>query len=404
MHGPFDFNLRHLDATLAISQHGSLKAASDAVNLSQPALTQALAKLEKSLGVHLFERQASGTTLTAAGALFLPRVARAIERLRDAGRRLRRSMRLPPIQFFERVTSMGHLQALVAVEGTGGYVLAARTLGLAQPSVHRAVKELEATLGMPLLERAGRAMRPTPQGERLVVAIRLMASELQAGLDELATAARVGAARIRIGALPLSRSALLPDTLALFMRDHPQTDITIIEGPYEELLAALIGAEIDFIVGALRHPAPTSAIVQEPLFAEDLFIVARSGHPLAGSADATAAALATYPWIVGATGSPMRQRWDAIFADSAKPAVQIESSSILLARGLIIDGDWLALMSKDQFRIERATGLLAPVGGPVPGSRRLIGVTTRTDWLPTTAQAALIACLKQKAAVRSSVS
>lgn len=402
MISPFKLNLRHLDAVLAIAKQGSIKAASEAVNLSQPALTQALAKLEKALGQRLFERHASGASPTPSGAIFLPRAARALHRLQDAGVRARRSMRLSPIRFFERLTSMGHLEALVAVEKAGSYVLAARDVGLAQPSVHRAVKELEATLAIPLLERVGRAVRPTLQGSRLVIGIRLMASELQAGLDELAIAARSGTARIRIGALPLSRSGLLPDTLAPFTRDHPHAETSIIEGPYEELLAALIRAEIDFILGALRDPVPTRAVKQEALFDDDLFIVARSGHPLAGARTPASEALATYPWIVGATGSPMRQRWEAIFADGEPPATRIESSSILLARGLIVAGDWLALMSKDQFRIDEAGDVLAPVGGPLAGSRRHIGITTRADWLPTTAQAALIEVLREKSALRSS--
>ena len=39
---PFDLNLRHLRALLAIREHGSITAAADVVSLSQPALTQGL--------------------------------------------------------------------------------------------------------------------------------------------------------------------------------------------------------------------------------------------------------------------------------------------------------------------------------------------------------------------------
>ena len=48
---PFDLNLRHLRALLAIREHGGITAAADAVSLSQPALTQGLAKLEHSLAI-----------------------------------------------------------------------------------------------------------------------------------------------------------------------------------------------------------------------------------------------------------------------------------------------------------------------------------------------------------------
>ena len=54
--GPFELNLRHLRAVSAIVARGSMSAAAEAVSLSQPALTQGIAKLEQQLEVLLFER------------------------------------------------------------------------------------------------------------------------------------------------------------------------------------------------------------------------------------------------------------------------------------------------------------------------------------------------------------
>jgi len=401
---PFELNLRHLDALLGIATHGSINAASNAVNLSQPALTQALAKFETTLGVHLFERHPKGAKPTDAGRLFLGRAERAIDFIRNGGRRLRRSARLPPIAYFERIASMGHLHALVAVDKAGSYALAAREIGLSQPSVHRAVKELEAMLGMHLLVRTGRSMQTTPLGSKLVMAVRLMAAELQAGLDELAALSDESAATIRIGALPLPRSGLLPEALSRFKQAYPHSTVSIIEGPYPELLGALIKAEIDLVVGALRDPAPTRDILQHPLFEDDLFIVARTGHPLATKPLATPETISQYPWVAGAQGSPMRARWESLFTGTKLPPIRIDCSSIMVARGLLLNGDWLALMSRDQFRLEQAAGLLAPIGGPVPGSRRRIGLTVRKGWLPTSAQSALVGAIEAAAGNRSSAS
>lgn len=47
---PFDLNLRHLRALIAITEQGSISGAADQVSLSQPALTQGLAKLEDQFG------------------------------------------------------------------------------------------------------------------------------------------------------------------------------------------------------------------------------------------------------------------------------------------------------------------------------------------------------------------
>jgi LysR family transcriptional regulator, regulator for genes of the gallate degradation pathway len=389
----FELSLRHLDAVASVAKCGSISAAVSAVNLSQPALTQGLAKLEDQVGHRLFERQPTGIVATAAGTLFLPRIERAIEQISDGCRVLRRSARLKPLAYPERTLSMAQLRALSSVQRAGSYAMAARTIGLAQPSVHRAVRELELILGVPLLVRVGRSMRATEATDRFIRAVRVAVAELEAGLDELAALTCVGAGRIVIGSLQLPRAALLPKALALFAQSHPNTAISVIEKPYSELLADLCGGDIDFVLGALRDPTPSPDVMQRELFSDSLSIVARAAHPLARQCAQDLATLARYPWVVGARGAPMRAIWAKMFAPVSPPAQQIECSSILTARGLLLNGDWLALMSRDQFRLEEAGGLLVSIGPPVPGSDRKIGITTRVDWRPTATQAAMLSAI-----------
>ena len=83
---PADFNLRHLRAFCAVADGGSLSAASEVVFLSQPAITQAIAKLEKALGTPMFVRKSRGVFLTEPGALFRNRAERALSRISDGVR------------------------------------------------------------------------------------------------------------------------------------------------------------------------------------------------------------------------------------------------------------------------------------------------------------------------------
>ena len=401
MVAPFELSLRHLDAAIAVKREGGIGAASSSINLSQPALTHSLAKLEQQLGHRLFDRQARGTTATAAGDLFVARAEQALSLLVEGGRRVRRSARLKPIAHLERLVTMSQVRALAMVERFGSYAHAAREMGYAQPSVHRAVKELEAVLGVELLLRSGRTVLPSERATRLVSAIRLMASELQAGLDELAAIEQTGAGRILIGGLPLPRAGVLPEALALFAKDHAATDVTVVEGPYLELISSLRSGEIDFALSDLRDPEPASDIEQIELFTDVFYIVANAAHPLAGSRVPPVETLAQYPWIVGNCGSPMRTIWESLFKVH-KPVSRIDCGSILTLRKLLIEGDWLALMSPDVFDIEQSAGLLTTVGGPLPGHLRRIGVTVRADWRPTAAQSALLAALKTAGLRRTS--
>lgn len=85
---PFDLNLRHLRALLAIQDHNSITVAADAVSLSQPALTQGLAKLERQFGYVLFERRSDGMVITPVGVIVLDRVRTAIDHLTAGARGL----------------------------------------------------------------------------------------------------------------------------------------------------------------------------------------------------------------------------------------------------------------------------------------------------------------------------
>jgi DNA-binding transcriptional LysR family regulator len=388
----FGLNLRHLDAVIAVAEARSISAAALAVNMSQPALTQAVARLEQRLGQALFERQRQGVRLTRAGELFLRRGARGLDQLAESIGATRRSARLPVLAHPERAVSATQLRAFAAVERTGSFAAAARGIALSQPSVHRAARELELVIGTPLLVRVGQAMRATPAGQRIARGIRLALGEWQAGLDEVEALAREGAGQVRVGTLPLPRAGLVPAALARFAPAHPGARITVIEGPYAELLFSLRGGEIDLLVGALRDPVP-DGLVQRSLFDDELFVVARAGHPLAGTRPA-AKVLAGYPWVVGAHGAPMRATWERMFAPDAPPASLIECASVLITRGLLLGGDWLALMSVDQFRLEERAGLISRIGGSVSGSRREIGVASRIGWMPTATQAAFLTALE----------
>ncbi len=60
-------NLRHLAAFLEVAQRRNISQASGHIHLSQPAITQAIAKLERDLGVELFERGPTGMEPTEPG-------------------------------------------------------------------------------------------------------------------------------------------------------------------------------------------------------------------------------------------------------------------------------------------------------------------------------------------------
>ncbi|KAF1017254.1 MAG: HTH-type transcriptional regulator TsaR [Stenotrophomonas maltophilia] len=398
-----ELNLKHLHALVAVHVHGGISAAAPRINLFQPALTQAIARLERQLDAALFDRQPGGMSATEAALLLVPRVERALGSLARGVRLARRAARLPALPALERRLTLSQLRALTAVDTAGSYTLAAARAGLSQPAMHRAVRDLEAVIEVPLLLRRGKTLQATPAATRLLRQVRLALSELAAGVDELAALRDQQGGRLAIGVMPLARAILLPQALARFARAWPGATVNVVEGPFAELLSDLREGGLDLLVGAIRDLSAVPDVVQEGLFDDDPVIVGRSGHPLAGQARLGFDTLLAYPWVIPASGAPVRARWERMFRENGHepPALRIECGSVVITRGLLLEDDWLTLMSRDQFVFECRAGVLTEIGLAGHSLRRRIGLTTRADWHPTRPQRAFLQTFREVCAERS---
>ena len=366
-------NLRHLAAIARIAELGSMSAAAQAVNLTQPAITQALARIEEITATRLFERRHDGMVPTPAAGLLVPRIAAALDHIAS-----------PHV-------TMSRMRAMLALADSGSYSGASTLTGLSLPSLHRAVADLSLALRRKLVERRGKGVILTDSGATLARAFRLARVELQAGLDELAALRGHETRRISVGAMPLSRARVLPAAVTRFLRRYPQVRVSIVEGARLELVEPLRNGAIDLMVGALREPLLEPDLVQQALFDDLPAIIARRGHPLEGTAPGLSS-LAAYPWIVAAPGAPLRDSWERMFAEAGLPLppVPIESGSVMTIRQLLIDSDFLTLLSPDQVAVELEAGWLVALGRAPAGLERRIGMTTRASWRPTSVQAEFV--------------
>ncbi len=375
-------NLRHLHAIAQIRARGSVSAAAKAVSLTQPAITQAVAKLEAVLGLPLFERSAAGMASTPAAELFVPRIEAALSQIASS-----------------RVT-MTQMRALVALADHGSYASAEHATGLSQPSLHRAVNDLGVALRRPLAQRRGKGVSLTEAGRRMARAFRLARAELEAGLSEIEGLKGRETGVIAIGAMPLCRARLLPATIAAFHAAHPALAIRIVEGSHGELVEPLRDGALDLMIGALRDPPVGGDLVQAPLFVDCPVVIGRKDHPLSGGTP-QARELAAYPWIMPAPGAPLRLLWQAMFAQAGMPApaVPIECGSVMTIRQMLMESDFLTLLSPDQIRVELEAGWLVRIGETLPSLQRTIGYTTRTGWTPTRMQQVFVEALTVQAGV-----
>jgi DNA-binding transcriptional LysR family regulator len=217
---------------------------------------------------------------------------------------------------------------------------------------------------------------------------------------EVSAAAGAESGQTVIGAMPLGRSFMVPETVLRFAARRPQHRVSILDGPYDSLLDALRRGRADVLVGALREQTP-SDVLQEHLFDDPLAIIVRRGHPLekmtgGGRRAPPVAALAGFPWIAPRAGSPLRRHFERLFsgASTRPPAAAIECNSLIAARALLLRSDRAMLLSEQQARHELAAGELVALAHPAGRVVRAIGLTLRRDWQPTAVQAELLDILR----------
>jgi len=378
---PSRLNLRHLRAVAAVIDAGSVSAAARAVNLTQPAVTQAISKLEAQLGVRLFDRCPDGMKPTEAGWVLNRRSAVAFNLVGSS-----------------RVTSP-QMRAFVALARHGSYTTAAAAMDMREPSLHRAVAELSLVVGQKLVERRGRSVALTRRGLATARAFRLAEAELRSALSELEGLRGREVGRIVIGAMPLCRAQLLPNAIGEFHRLYPDVDIAVVEGSHTELVGPLRDGEIDLMIGALRDEL-SADLAQQPLFIDRPVVLARAHHPLARARRLpTVQELAAYPWILPPRPAPLRRQWEEIFADCGLswPRVAIECGSVIVIRQLLMREDYLTVLSPAQVAVELEAGWLERICAPPGEIKRTIALTQRTDWRPSQVQQRFIDVVQDQA-------
>src|SRR5687768_8608607 len=127
-------NLRHMHTFREVARLGSVSAAARSVHISQPAVTQAIAGLERFFGSPLLLRRSTGVSLTSAGEICLARIERSMSQLREAVSAITRNGGAERLDV-ERLVRSRQLDALGAVVEHGNFSVAARARHMSQPAI-----------------------------------------------------------------------------------------------------------------------------------------------------------------------------------------------------------------------------------------------------------------------------
>src|SRR5579863_3962992 len=172
-------NLGHLRVFECVGRLRSVSRGSEAVNISQPAASQAIAGLESHFGVKLMSRCNTGSEPTQFGEILLFRVQR-MQRLLHQGVQEFLSAtggQAQNIELIVKKITVTQIRSLIAVSENISFVQAARSIGVSQAAVHRSARELENLLRSKLYSHDARGTTTTKEGARLARRLKLAISE-----------------------------------------------------------------------------------------------------------------------------------------------------------------------------------------------------------------------------------
>ena len=379
-------SVRHARTFLTVAEQGSVSRAARALNKTQTSITKAVQEIEQLLGVELFERYSRGVSLSVYGEAYLP-MAKAAQQEFVAAEGF-----VPPIvlqhtpgaaRFFRMDVSERWLDAFTTTVDARNVATAAQHLGVTPAAISASLRKLEDSLGVTLFERSATGLDATSVSRELVHHVKSARNYLHQGVDEIASVKGAVRGRVVIGTLPFVRTLILPQAIIAVTKSHPELDIVTTESPYDDLVTGIRCGDVDFLLGALRGDTADKQIVEEPLLDDDLSVVVRSGHPLLKRKNVAWTELLKFSLVLPRVGTPTRTLVQGLMEEIglSEPDHIVETSSFVILRGLILDSDFVTILSKHQIRREESVGMLTVVDVSLPGTTRSIGLTTRASGL-----------------------
>lgn len=371
----------------------SFRRASEECNLSQPAITLALAKLEQQVGVELLERRASGSYLNEVGLILHRRVSRFVEQIEQSLVDLGIPGGHAAASAFARRLSRSKIRSLIAIVESKCLPAAADSLGLSAASLQRAAHDLERCLQKQLYHYSGGGLVITPEGREFGRKIKLATQEIEWGVNEVDAALGSFRSKIVIGAMLGGGSVLLAAVLNEFVSAYPHAEPQILSESAPAMLWSLRTGNVDFVVGLLQENRHGD-LVSETLAPTPYYIACRRGHRLLQKGKVTIEDLLGCEWIVGTPTSSRGLCFKKLFEQSRRPRSTIVTSSLHITRHLLEHSDRLTILTS--YELAHEADLLAAIPfapiEPVP----VIGVTSRANWCPTKLHIDFIALVRKR--------
>ena len=263
------------------------------------------------------------------------------------------------------------LEMFIALANERHFGRAAETMGVTQPTLSSAIRQLEEQLGVQLVFRASRFEGLTPEGQRVLDwALRIVGDART--LREEMRARRLGlSGNLRIGVIPTALPMIARLT-APFLAANPNVDMAILSRTSVEILDGIERLDLDAGISYLDNE-PLGRVVQVPLYREGYRLLVAEGSALAGRTSIPWVEVATLPLCLLTGDMQNRRIVNRHLAEAGtKVPARVEANSSIALISHVRTGEWVAIVAETLAEMHGAGLKAIPI--VAPDASHLVGL------------------------------
>jgi len=265
------------------------------------------------------------------------------------------------------------LEFFIALAKAQHFGRAAEELGITQPTLSAAIKQLEDQLGVMLVKRGSRFQGLTAEGEQVLVWARRITGDARTMREEMRAARHGLSGRIRIAAIPTAL-AMIPRLTTPFRERHPGVTFSVLSRTSIEVLSLLGNFDIDVGITYLDNE-PLGRVISVPLYSERYQLITAAGTEFSDRETVTWAEVTNVPLCLLTPDMQNRRIIDQHLAEAGSTArPTLESNSMIVLFSHIRTGKWASIMP---LNLAETFGFAEPIRAiPIvePDASHLVGL------------------------------
>ncbi len=280
------------------------------------------------------------------------------------------------------------LELFAVVGRLGNLHRAADEIGITQSAVSKAIRRLETSFELRLLERSPSGVILTPDGAALQASAMRIKTSMDGIVQEMRARKLGMSGLVRIGAVPGMVEPVLIPVIQSMMKSHPGVRFQVRSQLSPALYRMIDERELDVAITAFFQPMP-SGLSHETVGEDGHSIVVRADHPihtLPGSMR-----LDSLRWIVPVAGVPIREWFDDALRSAGVPApdivVETDVPPAVLAQ-IVRKSDIATVFALGTLRSAAGRGLVPVALAAAPATTQLVTVWKRGAYQPPLAMEA----------------